>query len=63
MKKEIEFIGIDIAKHKYDVCMGKDNTKKQYPNTWFFSACGGWKIRLISKFIGFKFLRSIYANR
>ena len=33
MKKEIEFIGIDIAKHKYDVCMGKDNIKKQYTNT------------------------------
>ena len=33
MKKEIEFIGVDIAKHKFDVCMGQNNLKKQYPNT------------------------------
>lgn len=33
MENNIEFIGVDIAKHKYDVCMGQDNIKKQYPNT------------------------------
>lgn len=32
MESQIEFIGIDIAKHKYDVCMGQGNTKKEYTN-------------------------------
>ncbi len=33
VKTVIEFIGIDIAKNKYDVCMGQGNVKQQYPNT------------------------------
>ena len=28
----LEFIGIDIAKHKSDVCMGQDNAKSVYQN-------------------------------
>lgn len=32
MENQVEFIGVDIAKHKYDVCMGKENVKTVYPN-------------------------------
>ena len=31
-ESQIEFVGIDIAKHKIDVCLGEDHFKRDYTN-------------------------------